>query len=251
MKLNKPKIKIVEDELSITNDGIEVLNKHGYEALIGTFTVKATISKTEKEDFELITIKTNLQNKSDNIILGNYLLQKKETPFIYITIYEDEKTFKGIKKTKPNAVIKNPYNSIDITTYVSVVINNYKFGNKTYINDFKLPKSIQAVIQYIELNINQKIDIHQLSNLTKWSHHHFIKIFTKYLNQTPYQFILKNKIEKAKTLMHESDQSLQKIASDLGFGSYSNFCNAFKKETKKAPADYRKLYDIYLNNKSQ
>ena len=54
-------------------------------------------------------------------------------------------------------------------------------------------------------------------------------MFTNYLKITPYQYILKVKIEKAKSIISETNQPLTEISQDLGFQSYSNFCIAFKK----------------------
>lgn len=77
--------------------------------------------------------------------------------------------------------------------------------------------------------------------MTKWSHQHFIKTFTKFMQQTPYQYILKKKIEKAKALISDENILLSSISLELGFNSYSNFCNAFKKETGKTPEKYKKM----------
>lgn len=68
---------------------------------------------------------------------------------------------------------------------------------------------------------------------------HFIRMFTKIMGQTPYQYILKRKIEKSKILLSETNQSLNEIAYDLGFYGYNNFYIAFKKFNNTTPEAYR------------
>jgi AraC-like DNA-binding protein/CheY-like chemotaxis protein len=248
----RPKILIVEDELLIAKDISIILEKEGYETVIGVTTVEEAISKIENEEFKLVLIDINLSNNSDGVDLGIYLLKKDTLPFIYITSHSDNVTIDRIKDTRPHGIIIKPFKSIDIKSTVSVVLSNYKhkyidvLRNDNEMEVDEVPYILKNVIEYINTNIDKKLEIQELSNLTKWSHHHFIKTFTKYVNQTPYQYILKKKMDKAKAIISESDISLTDIASDLGFSSYSNFCNAFKKETGKTPDIFRKLY--YMNN---
>jgi AraC-like DNA-binding protein len=247
----RPRILIVEDELLIAKDISIILEQEGYETTIGITTVEEAISIIENEEFKIVLIDINLSNNSDGVELGNYLLKKDRLPFIYITSHSDNVTLDRIKDTRPHGIIIKPFKAIDIKSTISIVLSNYKhkhidvLRSNTEMEVDDVPYILKNVIEHINLNIDKKIEIQELANLTKWSHHHFIKIFTKYINQTPYQYILKKKIDKAKAIITETDTSLGAIASDLGFSSYSNFCNAFKKETGKNPEVYRKIH--YMN----
>jgi AraC-like DNA-binding protein len=246
----RPKILIVEDELLIAKDISIVLEGEGYETKIGVTTVNEAIETIKNDYFVLVLIDINLSGNSDGVELGNYLLKKDILPFIYITSHSDNVTLDRVKDTRPHGIIIKPFKAIDIKSTVSIVLSNFKhkhidvFRNEEAQKIDEVPFILKNVIQYINDNISEKIEIHQLAEMTKWSHHHFIKIFTKYINQTPYQYILTKKIEKAKAIICETDNSLSSISIDLGFSSYSNFCNAFKKETGKTPDTYRKLYFI-------
>ena len=246
----RPKILIVEDELLIAKNLSIILEGEGYETLIGITTVNEAIEVINQENFVLVLIDINLRSNSDGVELGNYLLKKDTIPFIYITSHSDNVTLDRIKDTRPHGIIIKPFKAIDIKSTVSIVLSNFKhkhidvFRNDEEHKVDEVPFILKNVIQYINDNITEKIEIQQLTEMTKWSHHHFIRTFTKYINQTPYQYILKKKIEKAKAIICESDTSLSIIAIDVGFSSYSNFCNAFKKETGKTPEMFRKLYYI-------
>lgn len=248
----RPKILIVEDELLIAKDISIILEGEGYETVIGITTVNEAIEIVNQENFVLVLIDINLRSNSDGVDLGNFLLKKDTIPFIYITSHSDNVTLDRVKDTRPHGIIIKPFKAIDIKSTVSIVLSNFKHKHiDVFRNDEEhkidvVPFILKNVIQYINDHITEKIEIQQLTEMTKWSHHHFIRIFTKYINQTPYQYILKKKIEKARAIICETDISLSSIAIDLGFSSYSNFCNAFKKETGKTPEMYRKLY--YIKN---
>jgi AraC family transcriptional regulator len=98
---------------------------------------------------------------------------------------------------------------------------------------------MRTVINYINDNLDKKIEMEELIALSSWKERHFSRLFLLYLKVSPYQYILNRKIEKAKTLIEETTIPFNEIAHDLGFKSYSNFCNAFKKIIGNTPEQHR------------
>jgi AraC-like DNA-binding protein/CheY-like chemotaxis protein len=243
------KILIVEDELLIARDISNILEKEGFETKYGITNTQDALNEIKKSCYNLVLIDVKLQADSDGIDIGAELLKKDLIPFIYITSHSDNITLNRIKSTRPHGIIIKPFKPIDVLSTVSIVLNNYKHKNidilrtTDNIND-EIPFILKNVIDFINSNIDKKLEITQLSSLTKWSHQHFIKLFTHFVGQTPYQYILNKKIEKAKALIAETNFSMQSIATELGFESYSNFFNAFKKETGFTPEQYRKTINI-------
>ena len=56
---------------------------------------------------------------------------------------------------------------------------------------------------------------------------------------TPYQYILERKIEHAKILIQQQKITITDIAFEMGFSSYANFFNAFKKITTLTPEQFK------------
>ena len=54
------------------------------------------------------------------------------------------------------------------------------------------------------------------------------------------QYLQKKRIEEAKTLLATTDLTMSEIGNVLGFSSSSYFAQAFKKNMKRSPAQYRK-----------
>lgn len=243
----KPKIIVVEDELIIAHDIKGILEQEDYEAIINIVNVDQAIEAIETENPNLVLIDVNLKSNKDGTEIGHYLLQKDTIPFVYITSNSDSITLEKVKDTRPYGFIVKPFKPIDIKTTVFLALNTFKHRKIDHIRSTEeeiiddIPFRIKQTITYINEHILERIEIDRLAEITKWKKHHFIRIFTKHMDITPYQYILNRKIEKSKILLQDDRISITAISFELGFQSYSNFCNAFKKITNKTPDAYRNL----------
>jgi AraC-like DNA-binding protein/ActR/RegA family two-component response regulator len=257
--MNNQTIIIVEDELIIAMDIKRILSQEGYNVIINfkNYNFKETIIDIEKYNPILVILDINLKQKEfDGITIAQHLLIKDLMPFIFITGISDKEMVERIKATRPHGIIIKPFKPIDIACTVAVVLNNYNYKNIDVLrHDIKIvndvPFILKPVIKYIEKHIDHRIDIRILAELTNYNYMHFIRMFSLHMNLTPYQYILQQKIEKAKYLITETDQLLTHIAFDLSFSSYSNFCSVFKRITGLTPDAFRKINSAknYFNKK--
>ncbi|MFV5685689.1 response regulator transcription factor [Flavobacterium sp. GB2R13] len=243
----KPTIIIVEDSLIIAMDIRSILEQEGYNVISNVVSVEQAILLIEKTPPDLVLIDINLKREKDGVNLGHYLLKKGGIPYVYITSCSDKFTLERVKETYPQGFIVKPFKKIDILTTVSLALNNFKQNNieatKTSdIIDLEVPYILKGIVSYIEDNINEKITISDLSLRSRWKEQHFIRVFTNYIGETPYQFILSKKIAMAKKMIIETDIPVIEIGFELGFQSHANFCNAFKKITSKTPTNFRIFY---------
>lgn len=63
--------------------------------------------------------------------------------------------------------------------------------------------------------------------------------FRELFQTSPYQYRLHLCLEKAKELLEETDDTIDQIASKVGFETYNGFSTAFKKAYHIAPTEYR------------
>lgn len=250
--MTKPLVLIVEDELIIALDIKEILNEEGYEALINIVDVDSAIAAIEEKKPALVLVDINLKSDKDGISLGTYLLERDQIPFIYITSYSDKTTLDKASETRPYGYIVKPFKPADIKAAVSMALNNYKHRNIDVARhqdtvETDIPFILKQVISYINNNITEKITVSDLAKQTRWESQHFNRMFSKYVGVTPYKYILDRKIEKAKTLLTETNIPITEVSFELGIKSHSNFCNVFKKATGKTPEAYRK--SALVNNK--
>jgi len=71
--------------------------------------------------------------------------------------------------------------------------------------------------------------------------------FRELFQTSPYQYRLQLCLKKAKQLLEETDDTIDQIASKVGFDTYNGFSTSFKKTFHVAPTEYRKqLTDLTL-----
>jgi AraC-like DNA-binding protein len=65
--------------------------------------------------------------------------------------------------------------------------------------------------------------------------------FRELFRTSPYQYRLQLCLKQAKVLLEETDDTIDQIASKVGFDTYNGFSTAFKKAFNLAPTEYRNL----------
>ncbi len=96
---------------------------------------------------------------------------------------------------------------------------------------------IRKSIAYINKNITKKITVKEISQHCGISADYLSHLFKKEIGDSLSNYILKQKLELAKTLLWEGADS-KKICSSLGFCSQSHFTSSFKKEYNITPGEY-------------
>lgn len=95
--------------------------------------------------------------------------------------------------------------------------------------------------KYLDSHINDNVTIEELSKLIFRSESQTIRIFKKYFNDTPYEYLMKNKIYRAKTLLKNTNMRVKDIAYSIGFSDEHYFSSIFKQRTSMSPKEYKKI----------
>ena len=96
---------------------------------------------------------------------------------------------------------------------------------------------VRKSIDYINKNITKKITVKEISQHCGISADYLSHLFKKETGDSLSNYITKQKLELAKTLLWEGGDS-KKICSSLGFCSQSHFISAFKKEYNMTPSEF-------------
>ena len=93
--------------------------------------------------------------------------------------------------------------------------------------------------RYILWNYNDNITLRDLADYCNLSERQIQRIFSKYFHCSFTEYILKAKIDHAKTLLYSTNQSISDISSSLGFASQSYFTKRFQDVTGQTPSEFR------------
>ncbi len=99
---------------------------------------------------------------------------------------------------------------------------------------------IGEALKYIRTHIMENLEIQEIARNVGLSKDHFIRLFHKEVGETPTQFIIGRKIEKAELLLITESTPIKSIAYALSFKDSSYFNRVFKKHTGMTPLVYRK-----------
>ena len=105
-----------------------------------------------------------------------------------------------------------------------------------------ISKEANILKNYLNMHINENITISELSRLILRSESQTIRIFKKYFNDTPYEYLMKNKIYRAKTLLQNTNMKVKDIAFSLGFCDEHYFSKIFKQRTFQTPKEFRQNF---------
>ncbi len=104
------------------------------------------------------------------------------------------------------------------------------------------PRLVAKIKNYIRLNFSHKITLSDISKHTHYSVPHCEMIFKQTTGTSIMEYIIKKRIDTAKSLLLEGTLSLPEIADVVGFSDYNYFSRVFKKEVGVSPLRYKNSY---------
>lgn len=103
-----------------------------------------------------------------------------------------------------------------------------------------LPKyKLQRALEYINAHLEQDIQLADLAELLGMSRYYFVRLFKQSMGVTPYQYVLQQRIERAKVLLRHRERAISNIALECGFANQSHFTKHFRQFTGRTPKAYQ------------
>ena len=111
---------------------------------------------------------------------------------------------------------------------------------------------INSVILYIEKNLDSVLDLETISRHANFSPFHFHRIFTALIGETPADYILRIRTEKAARLLQEDKTiPIVEIAYRCGFTNQTSFSRAFRKYFSTTAHEFRKQEKAVFSRNKQ
>jgi AraC family transcriptional regulator len=110
--------------------------------------------------------------------------------------------------------------------------------NKNHLLNAEYISRINKTFDYIEGNLGNQFTLADLASVANFSKFHFHRIFQGITGETPFQFILRVRLERAASLLTGPD-SITEIAIKCGFSDISVFSRNFKNYFKISATNWR------------
>lgn len=101
---------------------------------------------------------------------------------------------------------------------------------------------VEAAIDFIEKNFNSDILLEDIAKAACCSMYHFTRVFKRFTGFSPYEYLVKHRINKAKIMLKTTTKTIEEIAENVGFGSTSSFIKTFRDLEATTPLKYRKFW---------
>lgn len=99
---------------------------------------------------------------------------------------------------------------------------------------------LRRALEYINQHLSEDVKIEEVAREVEQSAFHFAHAFRNSTGYTPYQYLMDQRMARARQLLKSTDLPVQDIASLTGFGSAVNFVRAFRQRVGVTPGEWRK-----------
>ena len=105
-----------------------------------------------------------------------------------------------------------------------------------YINTNRLA----YIVAYIRENLTRSLSVEELSDKACLSESHFFRLFKSELGVSPAQFILNERIRRAKLILSNPAKSITDACYESGFNSLTHFSAAFRSVENISPRQFKR-----------
>jgi AraC family transcriptional regulator len=142
---------------------------------------------------------------------------------------------------KPNQINKlfTDFAARAVTAHLAKTYGAIRFRPK-YGRGGLAPWQERRAKEMLRANLSGDLSLPQLASACRLSAGHFSRAFRQTVGCAPHQWLLHQRVERAKQLILNTDEPLCAIALDTGFADQSHFTRVFSQRVKASPAAWRR-----------
>ncbi|MBE8965076.1 helix-turn-helix transcriptional regulator [Nostocales cyanobacterium LEGE 12452] len=105
--------------------------------------------------------------------------------------------------------------------------------------EFLDPNLLKSALEYIRAHLSKELNLKQIAATVGFSPYHFARAFKVTTGLSPYQYVLRCRLELAQQLLQNQKRSLVQVAVEAGFGNQSHMTSVFQRMLRTTPKRYQ------------
>jgi len=101
---------------------------------------------------------------------------------------------------------------------------------------------LRRIKEFVDARIEDELTLCEMAQAVELSPAHFSRMFRKSTGETPHQFFLRQRVERAKEMLRSADGRVLDVAVACGFKSQQHFAQAFRNVCGASPTEYRQEF---------
>ncbi|MBO3464064.1 AraC family transcriptional regulator [Aetokthonos hydrillicola Thurmond2011] len=134
------------------------------------------------------------------------------------------------------------YADVMATAMAAHLLRGYSTRNHCFreYEDGLSRQKLKQVIEYIQSHLGENLSLSEIANELSMSQYYFCRLFKRSTGMSPHQYLIHQRVEWAKHLLKDPEQTITDIAFECGFANPSHFAKYFRQCTGMNPKEFRK-----------
>ena len=98
---------------------------------------------------------------------------------------------------------------------------------------------LRRIKEFVHTKMEDDLSLEEMAQSVGLSTAHFARMFRKSTGETPHQFVLRLRVERAKAMLRASDARVLDVALACGFKTPQHFAQVFRDACRVSPTEYR------------
>ncbi len=101
------------------------------------------------------------------------------------------------------------------------------------------PEKLRQAVEYIQTHLGEDLSLGAIAAELGMSQYYFCHLFKQSTGMSPHQYLIQQRVERAKHLLKQPERTIKWVALECGFANQSHFAKCFRQYTGMNPKQFQ------------